>query len=206
MAVSDWNTLREVAGSGYSDAIVCLATIEIVERSNRGSVIEPLDRVQAGRAARILVDGALFRLHLFVTRAYAPSRHPDDLHLRSAIGFLKTAGRLEEIDAENWLEKRHRLEEAIRGFDLLANDVRLTKLKHMRDKLLAHMARPDDTVPIPRYDDLFSFARATCAVWEHLSYGAGSVMIDLHHQLTAYVESADAFWGRWENRESLNPD
>jgi len=199
MAVRDWNTLREVAGLGYSDAIVCLATIETVERSNRGSVIEPLDNERAGRAARLLVDGALFRLHLFVTRAYAPARHPSDLHLRTAIDFLKEAGRLDELDAEHWPGKRLRLEEAIRGFDLLASDARLEKLKHMRDKLLAHMARPNESVPIPRYNDLFGFARATCAVWEHLSYGAGSVMIDLDHQMTAYIESADAFWRKWED-------
>lgn len=74
----------------------------------------------------------------------------------------------------------------------------MRKLKHMRDKLLAHTARPDARIDIPRYNDRFSFARDTCAVWEHLSYGAGTVMIDLQHQVDAYTESADAFWAKWE--------
>jgi hypothetical protein len=195
MAIKDWNTLREVAGMGYADGVTCLATIEVVERSNRPTVIEPLDRAEAGRAARILVDGALFRLHMFVTRAFAPASRGDDLHLRTAIDFLRQPGRLDE---EKWPENKRRLQQAIRGFEAMENDPRLVKLKHMRDKRLAHSARPDENIEIPRYNELFGFTRATCAIWEHLSYGAGSVMIDLDHQVTAYIESADAFWGRWE--------
>lgn len=196
MAVDDWGTLREVAAQGYTDGIMCLATIEIVERSNKPEIIDRLYDADAGRAARIFVDSALTRLHIYVCRAFAPARHPDDLHLRTAINFLKQPGRLDE---EEWPERRTDLAEAVRMFDEAAADPRLARLKHMRDKLIAHMARYDESVITkPTYNDLFGFAKLTAGIWERLSFGAGTVMIEIDHQVDAYRESADAFWSLWE--------
>jgi len=58
--VKDWNTLRQVACQDYSDGIVGLATIEIVECSNRPSVIGPPNDAEAGRAATIMRDAFSF--------------------------------------------------------------------------------------------------------------------------------------------------
>ncbi|MER8525217.1 hypothetical protein [Mesorhizobium sp. M0494] len=196
MAVQDWDALREAAGQGYADGIMCLATIETVERSNNEELIERLHDADAARAARILIDGALVRLHIFVCRGFSPARHADDLHLRTAIDFLKEPGRLDE---EPLLWRRTDLAEAIRLFELAAADPRLVRLKHMRDKLIAHMARYDETIIAkPTYNDLFDFTRLTAQIWERLSYGAGTAMVKLRHQVKAYSESADAFWSRWE--------
>lgn len=194
--VRDWNTLRQVAGDGYSDGILCLAAIETIERSNRASVIGPLNDNDAGRAALLLRDGVFFRLHVMVVRAYAPVHRNGDLHLRAAVNFLR-----EHIDEETLPDRRAHLAEVIRKFDLAAADPRLVLLKETRDKHLAHWAIPASDER-PRYDDLFGITRDTCEIWERLSFGAGTVLIELDTQIDAYRESADAFWGKWETNSS----
>src|SRR5262249_34963687 len=149
--------------------ISCLATIEIVERANQPAVISALNEADAGRVALMLRDAMLVRMHLFVCRAFAPTKHPDDRHLRAAVDFLRQPGRIEE---EPWPEKRKDLGEAIRLFAKAETDPRLRSLKHMRDKLIAHIATYDESVPRTRFQDLFGFARQTAEIWERLSFGA----------------------------------
>lgn len=193
--VSDWACLKEVAAQGYNDAIVCLGSIETVVRSNRPSVIEPLQRCEGGRSARLLIDAALFRVHIYVVRAFAPVRYADDLHLRAAIEFLKVPGRLSEIQD---VEDRGNLEQAILLFDKASADARLVKLTHLRHKMLVHWAAPDPSIPIPTYNDLFEFTRLTAKIWECLAFGTRTMTVDLSAPVEAYQESADSFWSVWE--------
>lgn len=197
MSILDWNTLRQVAAQGYNDGIVCLATIAVVERANRTEVIAPLEDEEAGRAAKLLIDSALFRLQMFVVRAFGIVRK-NDRHLRAAIEFLERPGRLDE---ERWPERRVDLEEAIRLFNEVASDPALDRLKHLRDKQLAHFSEMNPQFPLPTYNDLFGVTRKTAEVWERLSFGAGTVLVKLDHQIDAYRESAEAFWGRWDGGE-----
>lgn len=197
MAISNWHTLKEAARQGYSDGILCLATIEIVERLNQQPVEQALNEADAGGIARILRDSALIRMHLYLCRAFAPCRSADDWNLRAAIEFLEKPGRIEE---EPVTERRSDLYEAVRLFDEASDDPRLKSLKHMRDKLIAHLAVYDESIPRPRYDDLFNFARTTAKIWERLSFGAGTCMIEIEHQIDGYRESSDALWSVWETR------
>lgn len=196
MTVQSWNSLREAAQQGFFDGVVCLATIEIVERSNRGQVIEPLTAASAGLAARVLVDSALARMHLFVCRAYAPvsKKYDDDTHLRAAIEYLAP----EKIAEQQWPSEREALREAVALFKMASNDARLLSLTHMRNKLIAHLGHYDETIPRPRYNDLFGFTRETARIWECLAQGAGIVALDLESQVISYRESAEAFWSVWE--------
>lgn len=201
--MKDWPTLKQVAAAGYADGIVCLAAVELVERLNNPGVYGPINEAGAGRAGRLLADSVLFRLHIFLTRAYAPVAYGDDRHLRAAIEFL-TPERIAETqyygpdgELEPWVERQQYLAAAVQKFSELAKDPRLGRLKHMRDKMLAHWAVPDPDTPLPSYNDLFGFARDTAEVWERLSYGAGQVMIPIANQVDAYIESADAFWAVW---------
>lgn len=193
-AIQDWPALRQAAHDGYSDRIMCLATIEIVERSNRATVIKPINDANAGRAATILRDSALVRMHLYLVRAFAPVSRPDDIHLRAGIDFLR-----DHLREEPNSQRRSDLCEAIRLFDAADAAPCLATLRHMRNKMLAHWAVPDATVRLPHYDELFEFARQTCAIWERLSFGAGTDMYPISSQVKAYRESADAFWARWES-------
>ncbi len=201
MAISNWHALKEAAKQGYSDGILCLATIEIVERLNQQPVGQALNDAGAGGVARILRESALIRMHLSLCRAFAPCRSADDWNLRAAIEFLKEPGRVEE---ELVPDRRSDLYEAVRLFGEASADPRLKSLKHMRDKLIAHLAVYDESIARPRYDDLFSFARLTAKIWERLSFGAGTCSIEIEHQIDEYRESSDAFWSIWERRvESL---
>lgn len=196
--VNDWQTLRKVAKQGFSDGIVCLATIEIVERSNRPSVIEPLSEAQASIAARIMVDASLVQLHLYLVRAFARVSHDDDLHLQAAINYLRRAD-LEE--QEPYPPLRENLHKAIELFDIAQKDPRLATLKRLRDKRIAHLGGYDHT-DAPTYNDLFGFAHVVAEIWERLAWGTGIVSLSISSQIEAYIESAEAFWSPWERLTS----
>jgi hypothetical protein len=187
--------LRDAAKDGYSDGIRVLATIEIIERSNRPPALEAINKANAGPAAFMLRNSAFYHLHMLTVRAFDPVCNADDMHLRAAINFLRQPKRIAD---EQCLERREDLREAVRLFDAADADQRLATLKHMRNKELAHWARFGDTVDRPRIDDLFEFARATCLIWERLSFGAGTMLIEIDNQIDLYREAADAFWSKWE--------
>lgn len=196
--VKDWETLRKVAKQGFSDGIMCLATIQIVERSNRSSVIEPLNQAQASRAARILVDASLVQLHLYLVRAFARVSHDDDLHLHAAINYLRTA----DIKEHVWHPPlRDDLRTAIELFEIAKQDPRLAELKRLRDKRIAHLGKYDEE-DAPTYNDLFGFAHVVAEIWERLAWGTGIVSLSISSQVEAYIESAEAFWSHWEHRAS----
>jgi hypothetical protein len=192
--VKDWADVRGVAKQGFNDGIVCLATIEVVERSNTPAVIDPLHELKASRAAKLLIDAALVRLHLYLVRAFARVSHDDDLHLRAAIGFLRTADLQAELP---FVEDQDHIQRAIELFDISAADPRLAKLKKLRDKQIAHLALYDDS-DAPTYNDLFGFARTVATIWERLAWGTGIVSLSIDSQVVSYQESADAFWSPWE--------
>jgi hypothetical protein len=197
-AVTSWEVLRKAAQDGYSDAITVLATIAIIERSNRPPLLEEINNTGAGPVARMLRDAAFQRVQMLVVRAFDPVNNADDMHLRSAIEFLRQPGR---IDEEPWTDRRDDLIRAIDLFDTAAADERLSILKHMRNKELAHWARYGDDKVRPLIHQLFGFAQTTCLVWQQLSFGAGTVMVEVDHQIDLYREAAEAFWSRWETQE-----
>jgi len=195
MAVTDWEELGEVAKAGFSDAMAAAGSIEVVERSNRPSVYEPLEVRDGGRAAKLLVDAALFRVHIFAVRAFdRPFKTGDDLNLRAAIDFLQHPGRIEE--APDF--RRGDLNTAVTLFGEADADPRLRPLRLMRNKLLAHVARYDLEGAGPTYNDLFGFTARVGLIWQALSHGTGIHNLTLASQTVAYVESAEAFWSPWE--------
>jgi hypothetical protein len=201
--IKSWDDLREAAKHGYSDAIAVLATIEIIERSNRPPLLEAINDAEAGPAALMLRDAAFLRVQLLIVRAFDPVRNGDDIHLRAAINFLREPGR---IDEEHWPDRRADLHRAIELFDAAAADPRLSTLKHMRNKEIAHWARYGDDKARPLIRELFGFAKDTCLLWQQLSFGAGTCMIEVDHQIDLYREAAEAFWSRWEPKDGEHED
>jgi hypothetical protein len=157
---------------------------------NTAEVVAGINRGRLAQTLRLLVNGTLFRLHIYIVRAFAPVRHEDDRHLAAAIDFLRQPNRLEETP---WPASRARLENAIRIFDLAAADGRLARLKLMRDKQLAHFAIYE-TEGGPTYVDLYEFAKLTASIWEDLAYGAQDIMIEMELQMKAYRRSNEDFW------------
>ena len=149
---------------------------------------------QAPRCCNLLLSGALVHLHIYVCRAYSPVRK-GDRHMRASIEFLSEPGTTDEPTLQG---TKLDYEKAIDLFRTAESDPKLIRLKHMRDKLIAHLGRANRSIGLPTYDDLFDFTRTTCAIWERLSFGAGTCVIELDAQVEAYRESAEAFWSKWE--------
>ncbi|CAN7641416.1 hypothetical protein LJR245_004951 [Rhizobium leguminosarum] len=192
-AVCDWSTLNEIAAQGYSDGLECLASVDALERSNAASVVAGVNKADLALTFRLVVNGMLFRLQIFIVRAFAEVKHEDDRHLRAAINFLKEPGRLREVQSA---VHRERLEKAIWMFDRALADDRLTRLKRMRDKQMAHFARYERAGG-PTYVDLYEFAALTASIWEHLGCGTQQIMIDMEDQMKAYRRNAEAFWSHF---------
>ena len=159
--VISWDDLREAAKLGYSDAITVLATIEVIERSNRPALLKAINDAEAGPAAVMLRDAAFLRVQLLVVRAFDPVRNGDDMHLRAVIEFLREPGRIDEEPSPGC---RADLRRTIELFDAAAADPRLSVLKHMRNKEIAHWARFGDDKLRPRINELFEFAKDTHAL------------------------------------------
>lgn len=193
--IQSWDALREAASQGYTDGITVLATIETIERSNRPALLENLASTDAGFAARILRNAAFAYIQIIVVRAFAPVRHADDLHLRAAIEFLRQPGQLNSVVDPS---ERADLQAAIMLFDAADVDPRLVTLRHMRNKELAHWGQYGATIGRPRVRDLFGLSEDTCAIWEKLSFGAGTILIPIRNQIDLYRDGADAFWSKWE--------
>jgi hypothetical protein len=68
----------------------------------------------------------------------------------------------------------------------------------MRNKELAHLADFGTDLLKPRIRTLFSFARGTITVWEHLANAAGVVSLSVASQMPTYAKSADVFWQHWK--------
>jgi hypothetical protein len=193
MAVKDWDTLRKVANTGYGDRVICIAMMQAVQQWNRREVTRPLQELDAGRTAHLLVHGSVFRLHIYVVRAYDPAKSADDQHLRSAIDFLRL-----RMTEESSAVRREHFASAIRLFDEAQADPRLVHLKHMRNKLMAHLAiyEPKGDGP-PSYGDLFDFTLLTAQIWNELALGAGDATDELDNVAEEYRAGSVQFWSRW---------
>ncbi|NTA46860.1 hypothetical protein G6L34_01975 [Agrobacterium tumefaciens] len=193
-AINSWDDLREAAVQAYSDGISILATIEIVERSNRKQLLKKLDEVGAGPAVLMMRNAAFAQIHHLAVRAFAPTRRDDDMHLRAAIDFLRIPGTIEKAQDE---EGANELRRAIQLFEEADKDSRLKALQHVRNKELAHWAKFGN-VDRPRINDLFFFCLDTCEIFELLASGTGSIMVPIQNQIDLYRDAAQAFWSKWE--------
>ena len=95
------------------------------------------------------------------------------------------------LDRENIFSRR-----AIPKYDA---DPRRKKLKHYRDKVVAHTAMRE--LPLPLVSELTSYAMGTADALARLARGTGvTTQSQLEVQTAAYDESAKAFWSVWRDR------
>lgn len=191
----EWNKFRKATLHGYADGIDVLVSLDFVLQANTPAVTASIDRADAGRSARIMREALMERILLKVVRAYSKTIWPDDHHTKVAIEFLRRRGVLEEQTNQ---DQRTVLESAIAEFDRLATDERLLSISRYRDKSLAHIGLPDDTMPPPMAVDLFDFARETCRLWESLRLGADPHTLPMEFHVSQYRASTAVFWARWD--------
>jgi hypothetical protein len=187
-AVENWDTLKKVAARGFTDAIECLAMVDVLERMNAPAVIAGANDDGFGKTMTLYHNALWFKLQHFVVRAYLEPMRNDDRHLRAAMVFLREPDVLPVGDPD----ARHRLESALLRFDLALADARLERLTHMRHKQLAHLAEYSSPSP-PTYVDLFEFGRLTSVIWEDLAYGCGVATVSLEAQMPSHRRSAELF-------------
>lgn len=193
--IATWNDLREIALEAYDDAIVCLSSIEIVERWNVPAVRLAILNSGAELAAQTLLDACLFRTHILIARAFPETRR-GDRHLRVAIDFLDEPGRFDEVEA---VEQSRQLRKAVSAFRALEKEPHLERLMHIRHKLLAHWAKADPERAKILYRELFSLARRTANIIDDLAAGSGTGLPPLSYELNERREAADAFWHVWKS-------
>lgn len=198
MASTDeqWRALRDYALLGFSDAVNCKAMIANLEAANAPTVPASINERGAALAALLIRDCLATRLLLIVCRAYAPVQKGRDKNLRAAIGILRGEHGLGAVKSHpHWREEvGQHLQFALDRFDELRSDPRLERLKHVRDKSLAHLGRIDPNLPAPSYADMFSFTNDTCAVWEALALGTEVIFIRVADQVAEHEKHANAFW------------
>ena len=193
-AVKSWNKFKQTAREGFGEGILILGTIAVIESGNSVSTINGINSAEAGRAAQLLRDAAFARVSLLTVRAFDRITHSDDKHLRCSIEYIRQQGVLGElVDGE----QQDNLTTAIQMFDKIAARSSLARLRHQRNKELAHIGEYGEILDRPKIDELFSLARGTAKIWERLAWGVGLTSTSIEFQTDAYKESAKKFWSPW---------
>lgn len=192
VALKNWPMLREVVADGYRDAVECRALIDIYQSGQAAYLA--LNSCPAGPAFQYVCLALSYRLQLLVVRAYGDVRYGDDRNLRAAITFLQEGSRFDELDSN---ANRDLLDAAIQRFNFALEDRRLTRLKKMRDKRVAHIAVYNYGPESPTYPELFEFAEVTIQIWKNLALGLKVMPENLGTSMEAADASAKAFWKPW---------
>ncbi len=193
------NTLKPIAKSGFSDALEILQIIALLRAQNSNGVNKALNKVGAGRAAMAARNAFIAQLTLLVARAYAKTR-TGDLNIRKAFELIAKDHRVSAELAKRGLAGQ--LKHAEDMWLLCRDDSRLNPILHFRNKYTAHIAEPDVDIPLPKYEELFSFAIETTKVMQALANGTGAKsdkLPDWNDELTA---TANKFWKPWVTETS----
>jgi hypothetical protein len=86
-------------------------------------------------------------------------------------------------------------EKAKAHFKKCKGDNRLNKIRHFRDKFTAHIGEPME-IPLPKYKDLFSFAKETVTCIDLIAVATGTALVKIADNIDAKKEAV-AFWKPW---------
>lgn len=186
--------LKPIADDGFADALEILQLIAILEAQNTNGVNKGLNKAGAGRAAMTAKNALITRLTLLVVRCYAKPRE-GDLHIRKAFDIIAKDVRVSEE-----LMRRHSgepLKTAQANWLHCRGDHRLQRLEHFRDKYTAHFSKPNEDIPLPKYNELFPFAVETTSLMESLAHAVGANTHKLSDWDSEINASAESFWKPW---------
>jgi hypothetical protein len=186
---------HEVAKDAFIDALEILQLIEVMRRQNTNEINKNLSDAGAGGAALVVRNSFIARITTLVARCYARTSRADDKHLRRAFELLENAEVRAEIEKSG---SKSDLVEAERLWKNLTDGDILARVKHFRDKLTAHWAKPNPDIPIPSYTEFFDFAISTTQVMERLAHAVGGTGDTLDEMRAEYVLAAQTFWKPWE--------
>jgi hypothetical protein len=188
------NTVRDIADSGFTDAIEIRQIIQALELQNTNEVSEALQAVGAGYAAITIRNALIARLVLLVGRVYDHSGH-EELHVCRAIELLKDVTVRLQIEARG---RKELLAESLKRWAKLKDDQRLKRTRQLRDRYTAHPGKFNSAIPPLEFQELFDFARETTAVMDALARATGTRTQCLDSWDEELNESAAAFWQPWQ--------
>jgi hypothetical protein len=186
--------VRQIAGAAFLDAIDIIRCRAVLRESEDFFVTRALETANASRAANVVSRALWQRILMTVERAFAPNTRKDDRHVRVAFDDLAKPDVFEEVAKTG---SRKHLEQACAIWRSYDADPRRRKLRHYRDKVIAHVGKRDPAIPVPLTEELRDYAYGTADVLARLARGASSVDLNLQVQIKAYEESAKAFWAVW---------
>jgi len=188
--------VKQISKTAFTDAIDLMACLGVLREGRSLVVPQALEAANASLAATIVQKALLQRVLMTVERAFAPANRTSDRHARVAFKHLLEPEIFDEVAK---VGSRQQLELACAIWRSYDADPRREKLKHYRDKVVAHTAALER--PPPFVDELRNYAMGTADLLARLARGTGVVGLDLGAQMTAYDESAKAFWSVWRDRK-----
>jgi hypothetical protein len=187
--------VKEISATGFTEAIDLMACLAVLREGNSLVVPRALEAANAALAATIVQKALLQRVLMTVERAFAPVKYNSDRHARVAFKHLSDPNIFDEVAKAG---SRKHLQQACDTWRRHDADPRRKKLKHYRDKVVAHTAVRK--LPPPLVSELSSYAMGTADVLARLASGTGVVALQLAVQTAAYDASAKAFWSVWRDR------
>ena len=189
--------VKQISATGFTEAIDLMACLAVLREGESLVVPRALEAANAALAATIVQKALLQRVLMTVERAFAPvNKRKLDRHARAAFEYLSDSKIFDEVAKAG---SRQQLKQACATWRKYDADTRREKLKHYRDKVVAHTAALER--PPPFVDELRNYAMGTADLLARLARGTGVVGLDLGAQMTAYDESAKAFWSVWRDRK-----
>jgi hypothetical protein len=188
--------VKQISATGFTEAIDLMACLAVLREGKSLVVPRALEAANAALAATIVQKALLQRVLMTVERAFTPVNRPKaDRHVRVAFTHLSDQDVFDEVANAG---SREHLQQACDFWHNLDADPRRAKLKHYRDKVVAHTAVRER--PLPLVDELTFYAMGTADVLTRLARGTGVVGLRLGVQTAAYDASAKAFWSVWRDR------
>jgi AbiU2 len=190
--------VKQISATGFTEAIDLMACLAVLREGKSLVLPRALEEANAALAATIVQKALLQRVLMTVERAFARvNKRKPDRHARVAFEHLSDQNVFDEVANAG---SREHLQQACDFWRSLDADPRRKKLKHYRDKVVAHTAMRE--LPVPLVSELTSYAMGTADVLARLARGTG--VIELQQQLKvqtdAYDASAKAFWSVWRDR------
>jgi hypothetical protein len=189
--------VKQISATGFKEAIDLMACLTVLREGESLVLPRALKAANAGLAATLVQKALLQRVLMTVERAFAPVNRPQsDRHPRVAFTLLSDQNVFDEVAHAGSRTLLHHACDRWRDLDA---DSRCKRLKHYRDKVVAHTGVRE--LPAPLVSELTSYAMSTADVLARLARGTG--VIELQQQLKvqtdAYDASAKAFWSVWRD-------
>ena len=151
--------VKQISATGFTEAIDLMACLAVLREGKSLVLPRALEAANAALAATIVQKALLQRVLMTVERAFAPVKYNSDRHARVAFKHLSDPNIFDEVAKAG---SRKHLQQACDTWRKYDADPRRKRLKHYRDKVVAHTG--EQKLPVPLVSELTSYAMGTADV------------------------------------------